>query len=258
MARQASSKIWDDSDSWYTACVGEAGHYYHQALILPAIRRLFDLKKAKSLLDLGCGQGVLARHIPSSVEYWGIDGSEKLLAQAKKLTRRDQAHFICADATEELPIEKRDFDYACFILSLQNMENGLGAIKTASRHLKGGGKLLIVLNHPCFRIPRQSHWGIDEATQIQYRRMNRYLSNERIPIQTHPGKGEQSSTTFSYHHPLSTYAHWLFEAGMSIVNMEEWISDKKSEGSKARMEDRARKEFPLFLALLVEKKSLTE
>jgi hypothetical protein len=35
--------------------------------------------------------------------------------------------------------------------------------------------------------------------------------------------------------------------------MEEWCSDKKSEGAAARMEDRARKEFPLFLTILASK-----
>jgi len=35
--------------------------------------------------------------------------------------------------------------------------------------------------------------------------------------------------------------------------MEEWISDKKSTGAKARMENRSREEFPLFLALLAQK-----
>jgi ubiquinone/menaquinone biosynthesis C-methylase UbiE len=222
-------------------------------LILPNVGRLLHLKKQKSLLDLGCGQGVLARHIPPSIEYWGVDGSEKLLDSASKLTRREKCHFVHADATLPLPIEKKDFDCVCFILSLQNMENPEGAIQNAARHLKPGGLLLIVMNHPCFRIPRQSHWGIDESSKMQYRRINRYMSPEKIPIQTSPGKGEKSSTTYSYHFPLSSYTQWMHASGIAILTIDEWVSDKKSEGAKARMEDRARKEFPLFLVFLGEK-----
>jgi len=244
---------WDESGEWYAGCVGEKGHYYHQAVILPAVTRLLNLKQKRSLLDLGCGQGVLARSVPASIEYWGVDGSELLLKEAKKLTKREQCHFVCADATAQLPIEKRDFDCACFILSLQNMENLQGAIATASQHLKTGGELLLVLNHPCFRIPRQSQWGIDSASKLQYRRMNRYMSPEKIPIQTSPGKGERSTTTWSYHAPISLYAQALLKAECLIVTIEEWISDRKSEGAKARMEDRARKEFPLFLTFLAKK-----
>lgn len=238
---------WDASEKWYHECVGEKGHYYHQKHILANGLRLLNLKSNDSLLDLGCGQGVLERNLPKEILYVGVDHSKALIAHAKKASK---SQFIVADVCEKIPIEKTDFDAACFILSLQNMEKGCAAIETASHHLKPKGKLLIVLNHPCFRIPRQSSWGVDETAKIQYRRMNTYMSSQNIPIQTNPSKEDKSSVTYSYHHPLSTYALWLAKNRFAITAMEEWCSDKKSEGSRAKMEDRARKEFPLFLALL--------
>jgi SAM-dependent methyltransferase len=243
------AKNWDSSERWYTSCVGEKGHYYHQAVVLPNALRLLGPKG--SLLDLGCGQGVLARHLGADVEYCGVDSSQALIDTAKRMTPGKQ--FAVGDASREIPVDKRDFDRACFILSLQNIENGEGAIGTAARHLKKGSKLLIVLNHPCFRIPRQSDWGIDEKAKLQYRRVNLYLSPLKIPIQTTPSKGEKSEMTFSYHHPLSDYALWLQKNKFSIAALEEWRSDKKSEGARAKMEDRARNEIPLFLAILAEK-----
>lgn len=239
------AKSWDASESWYTSCVGEKGHHYHQAVVLPNVLRM--LGRVHSLLDLGCGQGVLARHLGEGVDYVGVDQSKALIQAAKKMS--GERTFVVGDVTREISVEKSDFEAATFILSLQNMENGAGAIGTAARHLKKKGKLLIVLNHPCFRIPRQSSWGVDEAMKLQYRRMNGYLSPQKVPIQTNPGKGEESAATISYHHPLSDYMDWLKREKFVVVGMEEWISDKKSEGGKARMEDRARKEFPLFLAI---------
>jgi SAM-dependent methyltransferase len=243
------AKNWDSSESWYSSCVGERGHYYHQAVVIPNSLRLLGTKG--SFLDLGCGQGVLARHLPEAAAYCGVDSSRALIAAAERMTPSRQ--FVVADVTGEIPVEKRDFDRACFLLSLQNMESGAGAIGTAGRHLKKGGKLLLVLNHPCFRIPRQSSWGIDEQMKLQYRRVNGYLSPQKIPIQTTPSKGEASEVTYSYHHPLSDYTKWLQKEKLAIESMEEWISDKKSEGTKAKMEDRARKEIPLFLAILAVK-----
>lgn len=70
---------WNASEKWYTDCVGEKGHYYHQTIVLPSSLKLLGLKKEMSLLDLGCGQGVLARSIPEGVLYQGIDNSEALL-----------------------------------------------------------------------------------------------------------------------------------------------------------------------------------
>lgn len=241
---------WDASKGWYDRCVGETGHYYHESVILDGAIRLLKLKKGDFLLDLGCGQGVLQRKLSKEIFYVGIDASKSLISAAKK---RSDANFIVADVSQDLPLKDQKFDAACFILSLQNMENPEKAIHQASIHLKKGGKLLIVLNHPCFRIPRQSHWGVDEQMKVQYRRMNLYMSEQKIPIQTNPGKGKTSSATYSYHHPLSDYSSYLQKNDLAIIAMEEWISDKKSEGSKAKMEDRARREFPLFLAILAQK-----
>lgn len=243
------AKNWDSSERWYTSCVGEKGHYYHQAIAIPNALKL--LGKFHSLLDLGCGQGVLARHLPKEVEYCGVDLSKALIDSAKKLS--PQRTFLVGNVSESLPTEKRDFERAVFLLSLQNMEEGALAIKRASEHLKIGGELLVVLNHPCFRIPRQSGWEIDEKMKLQYRRINGYMTPQEIPIQTHPGKKEASESTFSYHHSLSDYAAWLHQEKFSIRQMQEWCSDKKSEGPKAKMEDRARKEFPLFLAIVAKK-----
>ncbi len=240
---------WDASEKWYSFCIGERGHYYHQSVILPNAMRL--LGKFSSLLDLGCGQGVLARRMPPKVEYVGIDQSKALVASAKKLTPK--AQFFVGDVSKKLPIEKTNFDRTAFILSLQNMENGKEAILRASQHLISDGKLLIVLNHPCFRIPRQSSWGIDEAKKWQYRRVDSYMSHREIPIQIQPGKGEKSAVTYSYHHPLSEICSWLQKGQFRIEMLEEWCSDKKSTGTKSKMEDRSRKEFPLFLAILAVK-----
>lgn len=244
---------WESAEKWYESCVGEKGHYYHQSIIFPNVMKLLELSKEASLLDLGCGQGVLARQIPDKIIYYGVDSSKSLIDQAKKMTKKQSAQFFVADVSKAIPVEKKDFDCACFILSLQNMEHPDRALAVASKHLKINGKLLITLNHPCFRIPRQSNWGVDVNAKLQYRKINCYMTPQVIPIQTHPGKGDRSSTTYSYHHPLSSYSSWLMAEGLSILKIEEWCSDKKSEGAKARMEDRARKEIPLFLTILAKK-----
>jgi ubiquinone/menaquinone biosynthesis C-methylase UbiE len=243
---------WDSPDRWYDKLVGEKGHHYYQAVIFPKLFKLLESETIDSWLDLGCGNGVLARHLPSSVEYIGIDAAKDLLVQAERGSPKT-ARFIHADAAKKLPLEKMDFSHASFILSLQNMEDGSKAISLASKHLKIGGKLVLVLNHPSFRIPRQSEWGYDEKTKIQYRRVNAYMSSFKIPISMQPGK-KTNFTTYSFHNPLSTYTHWLKAASLHILSIEEWCSDKKSEGSRSKAEDRARLEFPLFLALFAEKK----
>ncbi len=239
---------WESSHRWYDSIVGEKGHYYHEHVILPNTLRLLNLKANDSLLDLGCGQGILSRHIPSQVAYTGVDASPSLIREAKNRSRHT---FQVADITE--PLNLPPFSHAAMILVLQNIEADELAIANAAHSLKSGGKFLIVLNHPCFRIPRQSSWGIDEAKKLQYRRIDLYMTPLKIPIQTHPGSSENSPQTWSFHQPLSHYITALAKVGFVIEQLEEWMSDKTSSGGKSRMENRSRNEFPLFLALLARK-----
>ena len=241
---------WESSHKWYDSIVGEKGHYYHEQIVLPNTLRLLNLKKGDALLDLGCGQGVLARSIPQGVRYVGVDAAPSLIHSAKAKSKHP---FYVSDITKPLSFKEDPFSHAAMILVTQNLEHVDGAFKNASDHLKPHGKLVIVMNHPCFRIPRQSSWGVDEPKKLQYRRIDLYMSSLKIPIQTNPGQQDKSATTWSFHHPLSYYFQKLSEAGFVIEAVEEWISDKKSTGGKAAMENRSRKEFPLFMSFLCKK-----
>lgn len=246
---------WEPVGNWYNGIVGNEGHYYHRTLVLPGIFRLLELSENSSgaLLDLACGQGVLAKQLPKKMSYTGIDLSATLIKSAKQTSTCKSHEFIVSDVSKPLPVNKKDFSAATIILALQNIEHGEKVIQNAMRHLEKNGKLLIVLNHPCFRIPRQSSWDVDQAKKIQYRRIDRYFNEMKIPIQMHPGKGAESPTTWSFHHPLTTYSQWLFNAGFQIAKIEEWCSDKVSTGKQAVMENRSREEIPLFMAILAVK-----
>jgi len=210
-------------------------------------------------MDLGCGQGVLARRLPEGVDYVGVDASAALIQKARGYDPSPHHRYVHADATCPFKIPhganntQRDhtFTHAAFVLSLQNMKDQAAAIGQASKHLVPGGKLVVVLNHPCYRIPRQSRWDVDQQNRLQYRRVDRYKSPLEIPIVTHPGGADQGATTCSYHHPLESYFKWLHQAGLASELVEEWYSDKTSEGSNTmtKAENRARSEFPLFLAI---------
>ncbi len=239
---------WQKVGQWYDQVVGELGSYYHQNIILPNVLKLLDLQKGSSLLDVACGQGVLAGRIPKDIDYVGLDAAKSLLNKAK--TRHKGKTFIYADVTKPFPLAPgRQFSHATIILALQNIQEPEAALKNVKKHMLPNGKLIIVLNHPCFRIPRQSSWGYEEAKKLQYRRIDSYMTNHEIPIIAHPGM-QSSEKTVSFHHPLSSYFGFLQNAGFVVEGLQEWCSDKVSEGKAARSENRARKEFPLFMAII--------
>ncbi|MDJ0652074.1 MAG: class I SAM-dependent methyltransferase [Simkaniaceae bacterium] len=237
---------WAQVSKWYDEIVSKGGHTYHKGVIFPELKKWYSFKKTDAILDLGCGQGILAREFSKEADYLGIDVAKPLIQKAKGYSKH---RFIVGNVTKPLNLEKKDFSHVFIILALQNMEDGEIAIRNGAKHLRTGGKLILILNHPCFRLPRQSSWAVDDGKKLQYRRIDRYCSPMKIPIQMHPSKKERSEKTFSYHHPISTYVEWMVKSGLVITKVEEWCSHKSSIGKWAKMENRARKEFPLFLAL---------
>ncbi len=246
---ESKSTSWESVGKWYQQSVGEEGHYYHQHVVIPGALKLLALNENSNLLDVACGQGILARSLPKSASYLGIDVSPSLIKEAKRISKNPKHEYLLLNATQPLKLDKK-FSHAAILLALQNIEKGDAVLKNVSSVLEKNGKLLIVLNHPCFRIPRQSSWQVDQSKKLQYRRIDSYGSELQVPIQAHPSKGENSASTWTFHHPLSTYTQWLADAGFHIVLMEEWYSNKVSTGGAAKMENRSRKEIPLFLAIL--------
>lgn len=253
--KKSPETSWETSSGWYDRIVGEHGHYYHEKIILPKALSILGLLNSPeySVLDLCCGQGVLARAIPPLVRYTGVDSSSSLIRSARDSLKghpERQAHFLVGDATQPLKLDYEAYTHGTMILALQNLENPQNALMNFKKHLKKHALLLLVLNHPCFRIPRQSSWGYDAGKKLQYRRIDRYMEELKIPIATHPGKGGHSPQTFSFHFPLSELMGMLKNAGFLIEDIQEWCSDKASQGAMAAAENRARKEFPLFLSIV--------
>lgn len=246
---------WEGVSEWYGACVGETGHYYHEHVIFPALKKAVPWDApAPHLLDLACGSSPLLKIIPKTVAYTGVDLSPSLIQQAKKRKTLHTSQWVIGDITQPLKLPENHFSHAAIILALQNVQHPAQALKNAAKHLRPGGSLILVLNHPAFRIPRQSEWHVDEKRNLQQRCISSYMSSMEIPIQTNPGKNK--ATVSAYHFPLSELSRMLFEAGFAVEKIDEWCSDKISEGKAARRENRARKEFPLFLALYACKKNV--
>ncbi len=147
-------------------------------------------------------------------------------------------------------LKDKSFDIVVCILALQNIEDLQKTISEARRVLTSSGKLFFVLNHPSFRNPKQTYWGYNEADDMQYRRVDEYMSESHVRIDMTPGSTVDKKFTVSFHRPLQVYIKALSKNGLAITRLEEWVSHRESErGPKKKAEDKARKEIPLFMCI---------
>lgn len=250
---------WGNVAAWYDELLQGEGTYQKE-VILPHLLRLVAPKKDKRILDIGCGQGFFAfAFAEAGASVVGVDIAPELIKKAevqKSKHKELDVSFHTASAAS-LPLKDDTYDAAIFVLSLQNMKEYFEAVAEAARTLKKGGEMFIVLNHPAFRIPAASSWGFDTEGGVQYRRIDRYALPFETKIDMTPGakSAKEKKFTVSFHRPLQEYVKALAKAEFVITGLEEWHSHKTSEkGPRAEAEDRARKEFPLFLMVRAEKR----
>ena len=255
-AAKSPKTDWSGVAEWYDQLVGEAGSEYHREVVLPGVLRLLAPQPDQRILDVACGQGVLARLLAAKgVHVTGLDASAQLIAAARKhsspepRTLNPEPTYYVGDARELSFLPENHFDSAACVLAIQNIHPIQPVFQGVARALKPNGKFVLAMMHPHFRGPKETSWGWDEQQKVQYRRIDRYLIPRKSPIVAHPG-AKSGEYTWSFHKPLEHYVKAFRNAGLLIDALEEWPSHKTStSGPRAAAENTARKEIPMFLAI---------
>jgi ubiquinone/menaquinone biosynthesis C-methylase UbiE len=246
----APGESWDHVAGWYDSLVADRGTELQQDIIIPGILRLLRLRRGEKVLDLACGQGAVSQALfREGVEVTGIDASPRLIEMARRRSP-GAIRYLVGDARQLGALPDGGFDAVVCALAAQNIDPIAPLFAEAARVLRPGGRLVMVLSHPAFRIPRQSSWRWDEGRKLLYRGVDLYLTPLKIPIDMAPFKKPGEKVTWTYHRALQAYVNGLAAANLWTNALEEWPSHKLSQpGPRAKAENRARKEFPLFLAL---------
>lgn len=250
--KPSASTSWDPVANWYKGWVGKEGSIYHRRLAIPTVLDLLEPRPNETILDIGCGTGVFANHLHPSIQYIGIDASPRLLAIARNRAGK-RATFYQGDARTLHRIDglmSGVADGVVFLLSIQDMDGLDDILASASWATKEGGRLVILMMHPCFRIPRQSGWGWDDKRNLQFRRIDSYLSPMEVPVR--PITKGQPGSIKSFHLPLQAYINGLINSGFSIQRIVEIpaFPEITRHGPGAKAQNRANREIPTFLGIL--------
>lgn len=250
---QRPATQWDNVAGWYDELVGDEGSEYHREVVLPGLMRLLRVGKGERVLDVGCGQGVLCRLLhEKGATVTGLDAAARLLDAARERSESAMTYLL-GDARQlrslaALAPAAGTFDAATSVLAIQNIDPIEPVFEGIAWALKPAGRLVIVMMHPAFRGPKHSSWAF-EGHDVQYRRIDRYLLPRKEPIVSHPGR-KDGQYTWTFHRPIQSYVRAMARAGLLIDAMEEWPSHKVSRpGPRAKAENIARREIPMFMAI---------
>lgn len=252
-------KGWDPVAGWYDDLIANRGSDHHERTILPGVERLLDLQPNERFLDIACGQGVLLQrfaHQSQQNALVGVDISQELIQRAGA-SLGEHAELRVGDARDLSGLDLGLFDAAACVMALMNIDDLDAVMASVSASLNPGGRFVAVILHPAFRSPQATAWGwtTDGRTgvPIQFRRVDRYLSDRQAEIIMNPGgvsSGQAAVTTTTHHRPIGAYVTAMAQAGLAVDAMEEWASDRTSQsGPRAVAENLSRAEIPMFLAM---------
>lgn len=143
---------WDQVAEDYSQLIGKEGDFFRQVLITPEILDVVGgLTAGSTVLDLGCGDGYVARLLSQkSLKLIGVDYSERLIELAKQ--KQSPGEFIVADITKPLLLNDR-FDLIISVLALMDVSDLKAAYSNAINILRPNGILLVFITHPAFNRP---------------------------------------------------------------------------------------------------------
>ncbi len=209
---EASLVEWERHAAWWHRefTGGVDAEYAEQILPLLASH----LPSSGRLLDVGCGDGQVARlGTDSGLESFGLDA---VRAQLDAAALQRGACYLQARVSE-LPVATGSVDVVVACLVLEHVADLDLALAEASRVLRHGGRLLVVLNHPILQTPG-SGWIDDQLVDPpeQYWRIGPYLPEATTVEEVDDGV----EITF-HHRPLHRYINAAAASGLWLEHLDE-------------------------------------
>ncbi|WP_155590681.1 class I SAM-dependent methyltransferase [Lysinibacillus cavernae] len=199
----------------------------------------------KSVLDLGCGDGMYCRYAreQQASSVIGVDTSEKMLQKARKKT--DDPFISYSNmAIEDIHFSASQFDVVISSLTFHYTKSFQTISNKIYDYLKPGGTFIFSVEHPIFTARNEQDWYFDDQGNRLY-----------WPTDSNRSKGVYANTknVVKYHRTILTYINALIVAGFSIKTVKEPLPSDGILKSISNMNERSGK--PRFLLISAEKKN---
>lgn len=187
-------------------------------LICPHILDFLLKEKPKTVLDIGCGTGILSNTIARcGIKTVGIDISSRSIEIAAK-TAHENATFDVKSLEEYVRNDAQTFGAAVANMVLMNVYDLLPFLLAVNRSIDLGSCFVYSITHPCFW---PQFCGYDSELWHSY--SQRESIEGPFMISSEPDKVGRSTHV---HRPLADYLNSFFRAGfVSEILLEPMPSD---------------------------------
>jgi len=236
----AGRDLWNRKAEFWDALHGDEGNQFHQQLVGPSVERLLQLKSGERVLDVACGNGVLARRL---AEAGGIvtatDFSEDLitLARKRKQPAGQMINYQVVDATDEaalVALGEQQFDAVVCSMALMDMPVIAPLYHAVTQLLKPNGRFVFANAHPAFNSNNPvfvAEKGDREGLIYEHTGVKIFQYLQMAPVKG-AGAPDEPNPHYYYHRPLHQLLGEAFAAGLLLDAIEEPAFPKDYEFSK--------------------------
>ena len=226
-----TKSIWNDLAAWWDESAQD-GDLYHRTFLFPTLVKWVSPKKGIRILDMGCGNGALARlFAKAGADVVGVDFSDVFIKLAKERSKNLNIYYRVIDATDNKQlqslIDSEKFDYVVSSMVLHDMPTITPLITALPALLKPNGHFIFTVPHPCFNSGLVEIEDLkNNANQKKLLLSNRYIKSEEFEIASKP---DQPVKQICFHRPLSELFNTLFSAGFVMDGFVEPVAEKPDE-----------------------------
>ncbi len=245
-----SLSTYDENADFWVQIIRGNHDRYRTGLTNNAVLNAIGPADGLKVVDAGCGEGYMARELASQgANVLGVDSSTNLIQAATALANTDNAspQFRVGDVAD-LPIENSTQDLVVCNHLLNDLPDPQGPIREFARILSPGGRIVILMLHPCFYNDRSTRAssGNDELASS-------YFTQRKVSQQFDVDGIISPAEVTSWHRPLEFYSQALSNAGFYLTSLSEPHPTPEQVESDPWWADHFPR--PLFLLLVAQKHS---
>ncbi len=223
-----ANAVWETNAEHWDSSMGQAGNRFHLQLVRPALLSLLAPPAGQRLLDIGCGNGLFARHLADlGATVLAVDASTSLIERAKRYPSPATLEYRVVDATnleQLLALGVASFDALVSTMVVMDLPTIQPLFQAAAHLLKPQASFVLATVHPCFQAP-QSRKIVEqfENEQGEVETRSQLQIGSYLTPTTHQGVGVigQPAAQFCFHRSLSSLLGVAFAAGFVLDGLLE-------------------------------------
>ncbi len=249
---------WERQAATWARRVRAGEDFYRDAFNTPAFLAFLPEVAGLEVLDLGCGEGTMARVLARrGARITGIDLSEAMIALARdeETTCPLGIRYQVDDLSKLTSLDDGSFDLAISTMALMNCSNLAAAIAAVARVLEPGGGLAFSVLHPCFVTPGIGWVGDDDGAEAALT-VSGYFAEDPVMERLTFDKEANETAPIEvprFPHRLEHYVGGLVAGGFEILKLAEPRPSEAAATAFPKLQ-RWRRDAALFLHLAAAKK----